>query len=51
MAGENHRLIPAVITMDESSRLFDMFGLESYPTLLYLQAWHDLVEVHLLFSW
>ena len=44
-AGANQRLIPMVITMDRDSRLFDSLGLESYPTLVYLHAWHDLIEV------
>ena len=44
-AGANQRLIPMVISMDRDSRLFDHLGLESYPTLVYLHAWHDLIEV------
>lgn len=46
-AGANQRLIPMVIPMDRDSRLFDSLGLESYPTLVYLHAWHDLIEVTL----
>lgn len=38
------RLIFMVITMEEDPELFDTFGLESYPSLVYLPESHAVSE-------
>ena len=42
---QDHRVIFMVITLDDDSELFDVLGLNSYPSLVYLPENHPLSEV------
>ena len=42
---QDHRVIFMVITLDDDSELFDVLGLNSYPSLVYLPENHPLPEV------